>query len=225
MTPHRYLEFVQFVFDRPVPARGVRDYWYFGTNFIDFSASDSEIVELYGHLFRNCGIDLRSYSDDQVGLGLKYLLDNGCSDLVLRFRDGKTAAEWKAAAIRNLYFVYRDCFENRCKATLGHLSQTGDGALSYICYMLWDISPMGNCSQEAEATSQALLPAVLSVMEEALYLSNDACVESALHGLGHIALHHPQHAEEIIDRLLSKRTNLRAELVQYAQSARTGRIL
>jgi len=61
-------------------------------------------------------------------------------------------------------------------------------------------------------------------MEAALYLPNDACVESGLHGLGHRFHQDKARAPEIIDKFLSKTKSLRPELRQYALNAKTGRI-
>jgi hypothetical protein len=69
MAPPSYRGFLEFVFDRPVPESPEESEWYWGLDS-DFSATASETAELYTHLFRNCGTDLKPYTDAQVGLGL-----------------------------------------------------------------------------------------------------------------------------------------------------------
>ena len=51
----------------------------------------------------------------------------------------------------------------------------------------------------------------LGVMEQTLDLNNEACIESALHGLGHFVLNHPRRAANIIKRFLDKQPDLRRE--------------
>lgn len=67
--------------------------------------------------------------------------------------------------------------------------------------------------------------AIARVMEECLYLDNPACVESGLHGLGHMVPFLPDIAVPIIDRYLKKKKNPEEQLMRYAQAARTGMIL
>ncbi|HET8636414.1 MAG TPA: hypothetical protein VFL96_06155, partial [Acidobacteriaceae bacterium] len=63
--------------------------------------------------------------------------------------------------------------------------------------------------------------AVTEVLEHALQSPNRACVESGLHGLGHIHSYYPERVEDVINRYL-KAVNLEAELRQYAVNARRG---
>lgn len=77
-----------------------------------------------------------------------------------------------------------------------------------------------------EASNEELIcqwkDVVLDVMEDALYIPNDACIESALHGLGHRYSQDEIKVPDIIDRFLSKAKNLNPDLRIYAQSAKTG---
>ncbi|NJL77150.1 MAG: hypothetical protein HC892_21175 [Saprospiraceae bacterium] len=67
--------------------------------------------------------------------------------------------------------------------------------------------------------------AIASVMESCLYLDNPSCIESGLHGLGHMAAFNPKIAVPIIDRFLKNAKKLDSQLLNYAKSARTGMIL
>jgi hypothetical protein len=66
--------------------------------------------------------------------------------------------------------------------------------------------------------------AICNVMDRCLSLSNPACVESALHGLGHTAFHLPKIAVPIINKYLKTKPK-NATLVSYAKDAKTGLIL
>ncbi len=71
----------------------------------------------------------------------------------------------------------------------------------------------------------ACYQAVAFVMEQCLGLRNPACVESGLHGLGHMATFLPGIACPIIDRYIHGARDKHSALVQYARAARTGMIL
>jgi len=109
---------------------------------------------------------------------------------------------------------------------LGHLSETRGSPLEYVTYMLWDSSPLSAFASRAETR-----PALLRVLEDALYLPNPACVESALHGVGHlraagigVAKRNAELAG-IIDRFLATRTDVDPVLRDYAIQARRGNVL
>lgn len=61
-------------------------------------------------------------------------------------------------------------------------------------------------------------------MERCLSPKHHACVEAALHGLGHWQLNFPERTEPIVDRFLKERDGLRPELVRYARRARDGAV-
>ncbi len=77
-----------------------------------------------------------------------------------------------------------------------------------------------NLPSEAEAYYRA----IADVMAGCLRLDNPACVESGLHGLGHMAPFLPDLAIPLIDDFLSNSKHQAAALVQYARSARSGMI-
>jgi len=62
-------------------------------------------------------------------------------------------------------------------------------------------------------------------MERILSLPSVACVESALHGLGHAHASYPGQVEQIIDRYLARGRARAAEILAYAQAARCGCVL
>ncbi len=71
--------------------------------------------------------------------------------------------------------------------------------------------------------TEAYYRAIADVMAGCLRLDNPACVESGLHGLGHMVPFLPNLATPLIDDFLNNNTkNLPAALIQYAHSARSG---
>lgn len=214
----RYTEWLKYVFDRPATSNG----WYFDIEDLEaFESEPSELVELVATTFENCGRDLAPYSNEQLRYGLSYIVDSGASDVVFSLMSEHVPAERRLRAIAALKHVYSRIFEPRCEPVLGHTSEPGANALNYTCYMLWDISPLSYWERSPERP--IFYRAVCDVLEHALKSPNRACVESGLHGLGHIYSSYPERVEEVIDRYLNA-AKPPDELRQYAINARRGYI-
>lgn len=205
-----YKDWLQFVFDRPETTPE----WFWDITVDEFKATDEQKVMLIGETFLNSGRDLEKYTDSQVNNGLKYIFDVGISDTVSAITQKNVSEDLRIQAVLNMKHLYRECFAKRCTNTAFNSNHPDISPLNYICYMLWDTSPLGNWKS-----------VVFDVMEDALYIPHDACVGSALHGLGHRVYKDPERAQEIIDRFLSKTKYLKPELKAYALEARTGQIL
>ncbi|QPF73628.1 hypothetical protein G8A07_12295 [Roseateles sp. DAIF2] len=216
--PPRYAEWLKYVFERPVTPNG----WYFDIETLElFEADASELVELVAAAFENCARDLASYSNEQLRYGLSYIVDNGASDIVFAIMSEDVAVELRLRAIAGLKHVYSHIFETRCAPVLGHTSEPGSNALNYMCYMLWDISPLSYWERSPKRT--IFYGAVCDVLERALTSPNRACVESGLHGLGHIYSSYPERVEEVIDQYLHA-ASPPEDLRRYAMNARRGHV-
>ena len=60
-------------------------------------------------------------------------------------------------------------------------------------------------------------------MRQCLNLSNVSCVESALHGLGHLHMVHPE-AAGIVRHFLNTTQRTDPNLLRYAEAAEQGRV-
>jgi hypothetical protein len=177
----RYIEWLKYVFDRPATSNG----WYFDVEDMEpFEAEPSELVELVATTFENCAVDLASYSNEQLRYGLSYIIDNGASDVVFSLMSEQVPAAQRLRAIAALKQLYSQVLGPRCAPVLGHTNEPGGNALNYICYMLWDISPLSWWERSPDRAT--FYQAVCDVLEHATMSPNPACVESGLHGLGHI---------------------------------------
>jgi len=79
--------------------------------------------------------------------------------------------------------------------------------------------------QNLDAETRGYYEAIAAVMQQCLELDNPACVESGLHGLGHLATFLPDITIPIIDGYLKHARNQDKALLRYAREARTGMIL
>jgi hypothetical protein len=214
----RYSEWITHVFDHPV----TRLEWYHEWDGPDFEASDEEIADLICETFTRSGEDLRRFSDEQVACGVRFLIDPCASDYPFCLRDGDLPLSKKVAGIRSIFSLFRDCFSPRCAETLGHLDEPGGTELNAICYMFWDICPLAYL--EGKKDKETLENSLFWVLESTLALKHRACVESALHGLGHYACYSRSRVERVIDAFL-KHARPDDKLRRYAENARDGCVL
>ncbi|MFN0037702.1 MAG: hypothetical protein ACKVUS_21790 [Saprospiraceae bacterium] len=200
-------------------------------------------------------IDLEPYSDAQVGIGLDYVfcyqLSNGFKEanvpikrreqalreLFTLFRDvlnprceAKTSAFSKDPSSKIQYICYM--FWDVCPlSTWMDFSGIEVGDTVARGFAGADAEKMVAEIQRRYANldteTEAYYKAIASVMQRCLGLSNPACVESGLHGLGHLAAFLPNIAVPIIDRYLAgqKDKDKDSDLANYARIARTGMIL
>ena len=230
----RYREWITYIFDH----RSTPDAWYYdiGPWYPELRARPTETVGLIGKVLARSGIDLHEFDNTQVCHGLTCIFSGTCSDLADNFARDDVPLDLKVAALRAMKNLYKDCLEPRCAPFLGHLDEGPKNPLNTFVYMLWDTNIIQHISRNLFEMNNA----IIEVMEFALGLNNDACVESALHGLGHAHLYHDKLVEMIIDRFLetsidinattmaNARTGLRplrSELREYARRARQGRII
>ena len=164
-----------------------------------------------------------TYSTQQITDGLWFLA--GDSELFRELYNPSVPENLRvpwAAAIRELY---GQLFEPLCENALSH-GDNGDLAenrLNNICYMWWDIFP--TWGRPGDPVARRLDEVLLGVMRDTLSSENVACVESALHGLGHWHITYPDEVESIVNEFLRERPNVGVYLRDYARAARHGRVL
>lgn len=216
--PPRYAEWIDFCFGRLERLDPADD--SIATAIFDgeFRATDAEIVDLFEVTMRRSGADLAKYSNAVLGGGLSIILDAAVSDISHAVRRAAVAKERKVNAVSGLRVLYDEILTPRAKPFLGHLSEAGNDRLSYVCYMLWDVTGLAHWAERDEA--DAVPQAILEVLEHALASPNDAVIESGLHGLGHLVS--PKRAKAAVDTLLVRRPDLRLELKRYAEACSLG---
>ena len=226
----RYAAWIAYLFDRPETPNG----WYFDEpGDIGFEADARETVSLIGCTMARSGTDLAGFSDAQTYCGLNYMVSE-LFDQGRCFGDPSVSMATRVAAIGGFRKLYADCLSVRCAPVLGHLSETGGTPLNGFAYMLWDTSPIFHLNAHAPEA----VAAIVAVLERALASPNVACIESALHGLGHRVRALPNVVQPVIARFLASSFDagtkppsgeawrpLRRELRAYAERAMAGSIL
>lgn len=217
--PARYRAWLAHVFERP------EHDWYFPSDAMEDvtfpDVTPEEHLRLFVCTLLNSGRDLEEFSEAQVLHGLKYMFSISCSDVIMDVMSLAHPLELSLAAIHAVSTLYTNCFESRCAPVLSHRSDPEANPLNGICYMLWDASPI--LSWRRHPQEPLLTGAVCHVLEGALSLKNPACIESALHGLGHLIQLKGQgsRAAEIAANFVQSRP-LPPALKSYAQAAAAG---
>jgi hypothetical protein len=164
------------------------------------------------------------FTKDQLGNGIYSIYSNLCSGLPFLYTTECDEAECdedrRVLGIYNLVNLYKNFFERYCTSSLvgiGNLQV--DGQMGYVCYMFWDIFALypGNATPKMQS-------AAISVMRSVLDSCNDSCLASAIHGLGHWASYVPE-AVLLLNRWLAKPTTKNQDILNYARSATTGKIM
>lgn len=212
-----YTDWLSFLFDHD-EAKGD---WRFDFFLDHIEFTPAQAVDYVAQMFNHYDRDLAHYSDWQLALGVDYIFNNSCSDYAFYLRDKPVSLDKRIHAILSLKVFFEKCYDKRCVPSLGHYSEKGS-PLNTPCYMLWDTTPLSYC--EGKQDRDAIYAAVTEVMEFSLTLSNKACIESGLHGLGHMVSYYPK-AAKIIDRNMHRFRRVDSRLKSYAKAAKMGGIL
>lgn len=189
----QYDRWLAYVFGRDPPFDG--DFWNIEDELPEFDATPTEIVGLIGRTMARSGDDLVRFSDDQVADGLKYIFNPLFSDYVHALSDHDVPLTKRVDAIVAAKILYKDCLEPRCAPCLSNLDQPGANGLNSFAYMWWDIPSLIYTNKDIPE----VVSAIIGVFDYVLRSSNEACVESALHGLGHGVYRWPDLVRPSID--------------------------
>jgi hypothetical protein len=217
-TDLSYEEWIDYVFDHAVPQDG--EAWYRDFEADWWSPQPEQAIAYLTRLFDNPGSLLDRFADNQIGQGLRYLVDNSISNHCVALATGAVPLAQRVPCIHAMLSLFIKLFEPRCRPMLSHLDEAGESKLNGVCYMWWDIMPLAALSKPG--APDPIHDACLAVMRSTLALPNPACQESALHGLGHWAHAYPEFTAATIDAYLAANSKLRPELLRYATSARAG---
>lgn len=213
-----YADWLRYIFDRPT----TENRWFFDLELEPFDPEPAATVALIGQTCERSGVDLMAFSDEQVRAGLDFIFNASCSNLAFALKDESVPPRLSHATLARIEDLYRQCFAVRCAPAASHLDEQPSTPLNSFCYMLWDVSPLTSWGHDARGTSSCA--AVLDVLEKCLYIDHTACVESALHGLGHLHFSAPAPVQSVVDRWLSSSGGQHSPLRRYAEAVRVGRV-
>jgi hypothetical protein len=159
------------------------------------------------------------YSREQIGIGLQLIYSNCCSNICFCYIEAGDEQR-RVRGIRQMEKLYVNYFDRYCRLPVCSIGNDHlDRGAGYLCYMLWDIFVLypGNASP-------AMVDAALQVMRFGIQMTNDNCIVSAIHGLGHWSYNAP-HAKETLREWVRKPTTRNPNVIEYAEQAKMGYIM
>jgi hypothetical protein len=213
-----YESALQYLFDRPVPKDRNGKQWYWDINEPEFEADDLCWVKLQTFIFARCGVDLKRFNDQQVGMGLAFLVNNSISDIPHAVDSRSVSLQDEAALLRALPLVWTDCFAPRFAQRTNDVSDYD--YLEHICYMWFDVWPSFWNHRSIPIWQEG----VWRTLKTALGLPCVNCQRSALHGIGHEQryLGKDDEVDQVIDVYIASLSVQDNELADYARAAKSG---
>lgn len=209
-------QWVKYLFDHPV----TEPKWFWLEEFEYLDPGPTRTAELIAETYERSGELLAPYSDGQLNDAFWFSVTNNASDYSFALRDESVPWETRRRAVCSFSSLFEQIMAKRCTPTLSHRDERPCSPLNGSCYMWWDFIPI--CSTRTVPGDSRLDGECLAVMERILCIPHVACHESALHGLGHWAFDYPEEVGKIVDAFLNRESNLREDLIAYAEAAKTG---
>jgi len=200
-----------------------RPEWFFDIDAPWWDPLPQTAIDFLARLFHRPSVLTERYSDAQIAQGLTYLLATTATGDHGWFSSSEVPLAARRDCIAASFNLFADVFQPRCAAVLGHLNTSQGGPLNTVAYMFWDAFPCVALPEDPHRLELQL--ETVAVMERILSLDSIACVESALHGLGHAHAVQPGQVEQIIDRYIASGKCAGTELAAYARAARGGCVL
>jgi hypothetical protein len=216
----RYKAVVSYLFDRPVP-QGQEQEWYWADDLEVFVATSLEWTRFQAAIFANATTDLATFSNEQVGMGLNYLMSNSVSDVPYAAINETVPLDEAMRMMRAMPLLWRGCIGPRLasdRSAIGFI----EGRLGYVCHMWFDVWPTYTNVSHVPAWTDA----VWHVLSDMLTVPCRAVQIAALHGIGHEGGNLDRWSEinAAVDAFLTGLAEGDEELRNYAEAARTGNV-
>ena len=219
----QYNEFLNFIFQRNTK---IDNEWFYRDEDANEVISNIEIINYSKKIFKDIDSILDTYADIQICHGLWYLVDPASSFSSYAYFDIDIEESERISCIKDMLIVFQRLFKRKCSAHLSYLQidknskeYDNESIFNFFCYMWWDVFPRHGVPYSKSLAK--IDKVILHLLEEILSIDNIACIESALHGLGHWHAGYPEVVVDIIDKNFAI---IPKELIEYAELARDGRM-
>jgi hypothetical protein len=216
----RYEAVLRYLFDRSIPDVQHQE-WYWRGDLEPFEATPLEWTRFQTLIFANAAVDLRPFTNDQVGMGLTYLMNNGMSDVPYAAISESVPLGEAMRMMRAMPVLWRDCIGPRLSSVHAAIGSGAGGQLGYACYMWFDVWPTFYMVRDQQLWQDALW----HVFDEMLKVPCREVQVAALHGIGHRGrdLRRDSTIDCAVDAFLARLGN-DDELRNYAEAARKGMV-
>jgi hypothetical protein len=221
LDPARYQAMLRHLFDRPVP-QGQEQAWYWDVDEPDFAATPLEWTRFQTILFANAGTHLADFSDDQVGMGLYVVMDNGQSEINLAATDASVPLVEAMRMMQAMPGLWRDCLGPRLAGLHAPIGSAAGGRLGHACYMWFDCWYTFYRVREQPAWRDAMW----TLLSELLAQPFREAQVAALHGIGHnvMFLDRQPLVDDTLHAFIGRTDPDDGELRRYAEAARRGMV-
>lgn len=221
LDPARYRQLLADVFDRPLP-KSTHDEWYGDLEAIEPDATPLEWTRFQTVLFANAGTDLAPFDDERVGMGLRYLMDNGNSNVAYAAVDASVPVDEALRMMATMPGLWRDVFGPRLGHVRRAIGSAEGGRLGSACYMWFDVWPTFHLARDVPGWRDAMW----TLLESLLAMPWREVQLAALHGIGH-NVHHLDRQPAVdaaIAAFVRGLDSADEDLRRYAEAARTGSV-
>jgi len=186
------------------------------------SIDEGLLVDYLTRLFEDPSELATRYSRDQIADATWFLF--GCaSGYFSTVRHAHLAIDRKVRCFRSVASIYTNLYDRLCTQD-SETDRSDSDKLDGAVYMIWDMDCIEVAVMFPEEQPELLEPG-FQILETVLQRClTGACLKSALHGLGHIQMYHPERVSRLIDAFLTRRVSLAPWLRDYAEQAREGRV-
>jgi hypothetical protein len=217
-----YRDAIKYLFDRAEVSPTIGAEWYWNIEEPKFNATAREWVLIQTVLFSRVGVDLAPFSNEQVGMGLNYIMDSGIGRPASCIFDESVSKDERLALLTHLPTLWRDCIGARLNDVLAPIGSVTHGRLGYVCYMWFDVWSPAYISQSDENWSKAFW----AMLKEILASNVREVQIAALHGIGHCAVGFgfDREVEEAVRAFWLNLKDTDEELKSYAKAAAKGMV-
>lgn len=218
LAPELYAAALRYLFDRSVPQAHEQE-WFWSIDEPVFAATPLEWTRIQTVLFAQAGTDLASFSDEQVGMGLTYVMSNAVSDVPFAAIDASVPLDEALRMMQAMPALWRQCIGPRL-APVQRPIGASEGRLAYACYMWFDEWPTFWRVRHEPRWRDA----VWEVLREMLDVPCREVQVAALHGIGHCGgdLDRQDVIDRTVDAFIRTIDKDDRELKNYADAARRG---
>jgi len=216
----QYEAAIGYLFDRSEPSVAGAE-WYWNIDEPEFDATPLEWTRIQTLLFANAGEDLAPFSDEQVGMGLNYLMNNAVSDVPHAAIHASVPMDEALRMMRAMPSLWRDCIGPRLADVWVPIGSS-HGMLAFVCYMWFDVWPTFRLARELQPWKDAQW----QVFAEMLHIPCREVQIAALHGIGHNAgyLDRRSVVDAAVNEFIGGIAAADEELKSYALAARQGMV-
>lgn len=210
-----YASALRYLFDRPVPEKNGQE-WFWSLDEPVFDATPVQWTHIQTVLFAQAGADLAPYSDEQVGMGLNYVMSNCVSNVPDMATDDTVPLADALCMLRAFPHLWRDCIGPRLAHVHAPIGSASGGRLGFVCYMWFDAWPTFWQARHIPAWRDA----IWHILCDMLAMPYREVHIAALHGIEHHG-HDLQRPRELRQRIGTFINSVHhdEELKNYAQAA------